>query len=384
MTRYEEFLKTLEKEKLIKIILEKKNPKRINKDLKTKILLKFNYDGRQFSGLVEQENAPTIADTLIRALYTCGLIDNPKVNDMEFAGRTDAGVSGINMICSITVLFIDKNFPYDTYINNYLPRTIRITAWAISNKNFSPRFSCIQRSYKYFFKDENLDMKKFELGIEFLKNLRDFRKFSKYDKNKPQNYYFRKLDELYAIKYESYSVLIVKASGFTRNMVRKIFNFLESAAKNKILIENLFKPSEIKDGKESNVKINFPELSNKNIIINIDEDNKQSTISEDLILEPTDKFDSPCLQNKKIFQRDKNQQFYFDINLSVLPINVKYFESLVIGKADPRFLLFYNAKFEPEIEWNSSERNLVKIRSEYLEDFLFLKMKSNFFEEFDK
>ncbi|KAG0417920.1 tRNA pseudouridine synthase A, partial [Dictyocoela roeselum] len=367
-------------EELIKIILSYKKRSKINITKKQKILLKFNYEGQHFSGLVEQNNVPTISDSIIRALYTGGLIDTPNSDDIEFAGRTDSGVSGINMVCAVQLLFVSQSFPYDWYINCYLPHSIRITAWAVVDENFSPRFSCIQRSYKYFFRDKNLDMIKVGYGIIFLKNLRDFRKFSKLDKTKPDAYYFRKLDEIFVENFANYSVLVVKCRGFTRNMVRRIFSFLKLIGEGIISIEKLFAYPDILVG--NNIKANLKPYNSTNVSsdsTNFSEGIPMNEVTgEEVFCTP---IDVNLFSDKTKNSSHDNLHTENDLVFSKIPINRTYFESIVIGKADPEFLLFYGAKFDQKIEWNVSERNLRKIKSEFDNRFLFFKMKEEFFSQ---
>ena len=48
--------------------------------------------------------------------------------------------------------------PYMHILNNVLPDDIRVLAWAPVGPDFSARFSCLQRTYKYFFPRGNMDI----------------------------------------------------------------------------------------------------------------------------------------------------------------------------------------------------------------------------------
>jgi len=62
--------------------------------------------------------------------------------------------------------------PYVTILNRHLPPSIRVHAWSPVTANFSSRFSCIWRHYKYFFStspDASLigTAKKFDFGAAY-------------------------------------------------------------------------------------------------------------------------------------------------------------------------------------------------------------------------
>ena len=44
-----------------------------------------------------------------------------------------------------------SELPYVAMLNNTLPSDIRVISWATVDSSFSARFSCLQRTYKYFF-----------------------------------------------------------------------------------------------------------------------------------------------------------------------------------------------------------------------------------------
>ncbi|KAL8671566.1 MAG: hypothetical protein Q9168_003928, partial [Polycauliona sp. 1 TL-2023] len=176
------------------------------------IALKFAYLGQRYTGLEYHANNntryPTIEEELWKALDKAKLIfptPNPELKEGEpnwegceysKAGRTDKGVSAFAQIIGIRVrsnrpvekqttteektVFDNKAFgqeetdlrsseettppeqaafdhikdeiPYPQILNRLLPPEIRILAWCPSPPaDFSARFSCGERCYKYFF-----------------------------------------------------------------------------------------------------------------------------------------------------------------------------------------------------------------------------------------
>lgn len=236
---YFEYLQSLDKNELIKQIYK---PNLKIKQLESKstrnIALKINFDGTKYSGLAEYKYGNTIGNHIRNALECSSL-----GSKIVYSGRTDAGVSAISMIASCEVksrfespnndyeLIEDdlKEFNYDMILNNYLPKDIRITGWAPVPRDFSARFTCIQRRYRYYFDSNGLNLKlmrEMALNILKMKNFYDLSKHS--DKNAR---YERTLDHCEIVENGLISYLDIRARSFLHNMVRKIFWVLEKAGK---------------------------------------------------------------------------------------------------------------------------------------------------------
>ncbi|EQB61443.1 trna pseudouridine synthase a [Vairimorpha apis BRL 01] len=232
---YLEHLKSLSKDQLISLLYK---PYKNNKiyDFKSyrNVALKFCYHGKDYSGLAEFKFRDTIGNRIKNALLMSTLGDK-----IVYAGRTDAGVSAANMIGSCRVksrLTSNTNryeitdddtdeFNYDLILNSYLPENIKILGWAPVEDEFSARFSCIQRIYRYYFFDEGYDfsnMNKMCKKIISLKNFYDFCKHSENIKN-----YNRTVDKCEIVKDNDLYYLDIRARSFLHNMVRKIFWVLD-------------------------------------------------------------------------------------------------------------------------------------------------------------
>lgn len=114
-----------------------------------KLLLKVAYNGLFYHGLVSQPNQVTIYSKL---KSVCQKLEIPFEN-VECAGRTDAGVHAANMIISLTI-FQKKN--YDIMFNNLLPSDIYIKEYAYIDDSFSARHKCKKRKYRYYFITNNI------------------------------------------------------------------------------------------------------------------------------------------------------------------------------------------------------------------------------------
>ncbi|KAJ9474990.1 tRNA pseudouridine(38/39) synthase [Pseudozyma hubeiensis] len=168
-----------------------------------KIALRFSYDGAGYSGLAAQNgegaagsSLPTVEGVLWEALCTARLVDAKAGMDgagFSRCGRTDRGVSAAGQVVALWVRsrklnqweqrlthqeqfslstslaarpseeewkeleekrnskLEEQELPYVQILNRILPGTIRIQAWSPVRSDFSSRFDCVYRHYKYFF-----------------------------------------------------------------------------------------------------------------------------------------------------------------------------------------------------------------------------------------
>jgi tRNA pseudouridine38/39 synthase len=69
---------------------------------------------------------------------------------------------GLGVIPSTSAAMKDKKdnteLQYASIINRVLPDDIRVLAWAPVPLDFSARFSCLYRTYKYFFTAGDMDI----------------------------------------------------------------------------------------------------------------------------------------------------------------------------------------------------------------------------------
>ncbi|KDQ54550.1 hypothetical protein JAAARDRAFT_49184 [Jaapia argillacea MUCL 33604] len=210
-----------------------------------KIALKFCYSGWEYNGLAFQNiptPLPTVESVLFDALAFTRLIDPSKGFDgcgWEKCGRTDRGVSAAGQVISLWVrsalgqngvgeerrngsevkleedgsgseavpdlsshdALVDclegedilsstpllpeiTELQYVSKLNNVLPPTIRILAWSPVADDFSARFDCQHRHYKYFFTSHGLDVSRMQEAAQRLVGEHDFRNLCKLDASK--------------------------------------------------------------------------------------------------------------------------------------------------------------------------------------------------------
>ncbi|EHK26594.1 uncharacterized protein TRIVIDRAFT_134370, partial [Trichoderma virens Gv29-8] len=133
------------------------------------IALKLAYLGKNYGGFEFQAmgNQPSIEEELWNALTKACLIfpEDEKLVDFDCCeyskcGRTDRGVSAFGQqeenkkpeVQTKPFDDIRDEIPYPHVLNRLLPKEIRILAWCPSPPpDFSARFSCRERQYRYFF-----------------------------------------------------------------------------------------------------------------------------------------------------------------------------------------------------------------------------------------
>ncbi|XP_030465363.2 uncharacterized protein LOC115684667 isoform X1 [Syzygium oleosum] len=193
---------------------------RKKKDFKTGILehhprryvaLRLMYFGQRFYGFAsEAQLDPTVESEIFKALEkTRLLVGDKKKSQYSRCGRTDKGVSSFGQVISLFLRsnlrpkntddanswelsiegdVLDAEIDYVRVLNRVLPKDIRVTGWCPVPIDFSARFSCMSREYKYFFWRDNLDIRAMESAGQKLVGNHDFRNFCKMDAFNVHNY----------------------------------------------------------------------------------------------------------------------------------------------------------------------------------------------------
>ncbi|TYH27513.1 hypothetical protein ES288_A02G075100v1 [Gossypium darwinii] len=174
------------------------------------VALKVMYFGQRFYGFAsEAQMDPTVESEIFNALEkTRLLVGDKKESQYSRCGRTDKGVSSVGQVIALFLrsnlketdqnhkitgeLFpearIEGEIDYVRVLNRVLPSDIRTLGWSPVSIDFSARFSCLAREYKYFFWRGNLNLSAMEnAGKKFLGE-HDFRNFCKMDAANVHNY----------------------------------------------------------------------------------------------------------------------------------------------------------------------------------------------------
>jgi len=81
-----------------------------------------------------------------------------------------------------------NEYDYCKILNNVLPPSIRILGWCPVSSEFSARFSCSRRTYRYFFPRRNLNLAMMAKGLEYMMGRNDFRNFCKMNCEQVSNF----------------------------------------------------------------------------------------------------------------------------------------------------------------------------------------------------
>lgn len=159
------------------------------------VLLKLYYLGWDYQGFATQENSGnTIEHHLFGALRKTCLIASRETSNYHRCGRTDKGVSAFSQVISIDLRSkyspeqqmtdegIKNELRYCESLNRVLPKDIRCVAWQpLWSGEFSARFDCRERTYRYFFPRSNLNIDAMQAACIHLIGSHDFRNLCKMD-----------------------------------------------------------------------------------------------------------------------------------------------------------------------------------------------------------
>ncbi|KAL3671455.1 hypothetical protein V7S43_003377 [Phytophthora oleae] len=181
------------------------------------VAVKFLYLGEKYAGFARQDHMPeTVERYLLEALVRSKLIESVDDAGYSRCGRTDRGVSAFGQVVALhmrsnlpataellSASSIDDVRPgekfqvrlasgeektltevdYASHINRALPADIRVYSVASCRPEFSARFDCKARMYRYFFVKRDLDIEKMRKAAQHLVGKHDFRNFCRIDPN---------------------------------------------------------------------------------------------------------------------------------------------------------------------------------------------------------
>nr|XP_056716350.1 tRNA pseudouridine(38/39) synthase [Euleptes europaea] len=166
------------------------------------VALKIAYLGWEYQGFASQENTTnTIEEKLFESLSKTRLVESRQTSNYHRCGRTDKGVSAFGQVISLDlrsnlsektvaepgITTKDKasdtseEIHYTHILNRVLPPDIRVLAWAPVDPNFSARFNCLKRTYRYFFPCGDLDVAVMNTAAQRFVGTHDFRNLCKMD-----------------------------------------------------------------------------------------------------------------------------------------------------------------------------------------------------------
>ncbi|KFQ32507.1 tRNA pseudouridine(38/39) synthase, partial [Merops nubicus] len=169
------------------------------------VALRIAYLGWGYQGFASQENTSnTIEEKLFQALTKTRLVASRQTSNYHRCGRTDKGVSAFGQVISLHLRSSlsgkrqlnghedgsggeeeeeeeEEELRYTHMLNRVLPPDIRVLAWAPVGPGFSARFSCLSRTYRYFFPRGQLAVELMATAAQRFLGTHDFRNFCKMD-----------------------------------------------------------------------------------------------------------------------------------------------------------------------------------------------------------
>ncbi|RVE49578.1 hypothetical protein evm_005806 [Chilo suppressalis] len=162
-----------------------------------RVLLRIIYFGWDYQGLaVQEDSTQTIEHHLFHALIKSCLIEKRETSQYHRCGRTDKGVSAFGQVISISLrskhppdqqhlpASISSEMQYCKILNRLLPKEIRAVAWMPipdDKPEYSARFECTKRQYKYYFPRSSLNIDAMRIACGHLVGSHDFRHLCKMD-----------------------------------------------------------------------------------------------------------------------------------------------------------------------------------------------------------
>ncbi|XP_054012629.1 tRNA pseudouridine(38/39) synthase [Hylaeus anthracinus] len=234
-----------ENPKNISTVYKSQKPFNFLKCNKRHILLKFYYLGWDYNGFVVQESTnDTIEQHLFAALTKSCCIESRETSNYHRCGRTDKGVSSFSQVISLDIRSnlkpedqhkLEAELPYCKILNRLLPSNIRCIAWCPVSSNFSARFNCKFRTYKYFFPRGKLNIDTMDKAVKYIIGEHDFRNICKMDvANGVINYKRRVIDAKVSLSRKNirnvpgYDIceLIITSQAFLWHQIRCLMGLL--------------------------------------------------------------------------------------------------------------------------------------------------------------
>ena len=224
-------------------------------------LIKFSYDGSNYSGFQTQKGLKTIQEELEIALTK---INNGQLTTLTATGRPDKGVHALSQYghCDINVNINEKKLK--RALNSNLPDDIHVIETKEVDDSFHARYNVKSKEYKYYLNTGeynplernyvfqycyNLNIEAMKEAIKYFVGKHDFRAFMTDNKEKENC-----VREVYSATIEQENDKIIftfRGNGFLRYQIRNMVGILIRVGENKILPEKIEEKIESKDRTKS-------------------------------------------------------------------------------------------------------------------------------------
>ncbi len=194
--------------------------------------LKFGYHGKNFSGYARQPGLRTVEGEIVKALKKTTMVLDEKDANFQTASRTDKGVSACG-----NVLALNTNFRGNEILSALNANLEEIWFYGIKEveSHFNPRHA-MERWYRYYLLDENIDLKSMEKYAKIFLGMHDFSNFARIEEGKNPA---RPIETIEISKEKEFIILDFKAQSFLWQMVRRIVKAMTDVEKGKLSLDDL-------------------------------------------------------------------------------------------------------------------------------------------------
>jgi len=226
-----------------------------------RFLIKFSYDGTNYSGFQAQKGLDTIEKRINEALTK---INNGKKTSITATGRTDKGVHALSQYghCDISVNITEKKLK--KAMNSNLPNDIHVIEAKQVDDDFHARYNVKEKTYKYilnqgeynplernyvFQYNYDLDVKSMKEAIKYFLGKHDFRAFV--TDNKEKDNCIREITKVDIKEEDKKIIFTFTGDGFLRYQIRNMVGILIRVGENKLSPEKIKEILESKDRTKS-------------------------------------------------------------------------------------------------------------------------------------
>lgn len=226
-----------------------------------RFLLKFSYDGTNYSGFQTQPGLNTIQQQLESALEK---VNNGQKTSICATGRTDKGVHALCQYAHTDLSIDITEAKLKRALNSNLPDDIHIISTTIVEKDFHARYNVKQKEYKYYINlgeynplernyvfqyNHELDIENMNKAIKYFIGTHDFRAFV--TENKEKENCIRTITKSTITKENNKLVITFEGNGFLRYQVRNMVGILIRVGEDKLSPEAVEKILASKDRTKS-------------------------------------------------------------------------------------------------------------------------------------
>ncbi len=210
-------------------------------------LIKFSYDGTNFSGYQKQPGRRTVEGMLEEALYN---INNHTETRIFSSGRTDRGVHALLQTAHFDIDVNITLYKLKCALNSLTPNDIHILSAEIVDKTFHARYnsklktyiykinvseySPIDRNYIYQY-CRDLNIENMKIAIQDFLGRHDFKPFVSEEVIK--NSYIREITNVNIEKSDNIITISFTGTGFMKYQVRNMVGLLIKIGNSKLNID---------------------------------------------------------------------------------------------------------------------------------------------------